>query len=371
MKSSILVFLAALTCTGCAHFRRSEKPSAVDAELAKHSVANPSLAHTTGPGGAAASAAGREARSYDANRSPEAAGKRGWLTSNRKAAQQRLARDLAQAESLAGTGKLTEAREIYQRLVVECPQEPQALHGLGLVADRQRKHHEAQALYVQALALKPREAAWLSDLGWSYYLDGQLDKAQSALAKAVALAPAEPRHHNNLGLVLGQQRKHPQALEEFRKAGSEADAQYNMAFVLTSQDDSAGAKRCFQLALAADPSYVRARDALRAFEQYEQDPKAAELAALDTGHWIPYVEDAGQGATLPAASPSTGPAYSGQNRATPVSYYAPAGPASNGSITTLDTGSGGAANFGTTSSVRSPIEGIQGAIGRALPNHGE
>lgn len=287
MKHLVASLAVVSALTGCAHLRR-DGSSAVDAALAKpNHDALP--AHTAGPGGAAASAAGRAARPYDAASSER--GKRRWFADRKATSEQQLAQDLAQAESLALSGKLSQARDIYQRLVVEFPQEPRSLHGLAMVADRQRKHHEAQALYVQALASRPREAAWLGDLGWSYYLDGQLEKAHSALAKAVSLAPSEPRHHNNLGLVLGQQRRQAEALEEFRKAGSEADAQYNLAFVLASQDDAAGAKRCFQLALAADPSYTRARDALKSFEQYDEDPKQAELALLDGGQWIPYVEE--------------------------------------------------------------------------------
>lgn len=371
MKPALAILCATIACVGCAHTRRGEKSSAVDAELAKHSMHDSTLAHTTGPGGATARAAGREARSYDATLEADGGkSKRGWFMSERKANELRLTHDLAQAESLAGAGKLGQARDIYQRLVVEFPKQPQALHGLALVADRQRKHREAQALYVQALALKPREAAWLSDLGWSYYLDGQMDKAESALAKAVLIAPAEPRYHNNLGLVLGQQRKYAPALDEFRKAGSEADAQYNLAFVLSSQDDVAGAKRCFQLALASDPSYGRARDALRAFEQYEQDPKAGELAALDRGNWVPFIEDpaaAGSVGGSPHLTGSTAAMASGAGGVAPVSYNANHQTSANLTAGWVDAGGTGPASFGTAASVRSPIEGIHGSIGRALP----
>lgn len=374
MSRASAIFVGLVLTTGCAHMRHQQTAGKVEEEFSQSALTDAQGAHTTGPRGAAASAAGREARPYatqHAGHDNAPSGKR-WYQSQRKADEQRLAHDLAQAESLAGAGKLDDARKIYQQLIVDFPQAPLPLHSLALVADRQRKHREAQTLYVQALQMRPREAEWLNDLGWSYYLDGQLEKAESALNKAVALAPSKPRYHNNLGLVLGHLRRYPQALEEFRRAGSEADAQYNLAFVLTSQDDVAGAKRCFQLALAADPSYSRARDALRAFDQYEQDPASAALASLDPKQWVPYVEDpAAASAVAPAGHIATQQVPSAVVQAgyqSPMQPAAVATPLGNGPA--VGTAHGSNIDGGTTSTIRSPVEGINGPGGRLLQASG-
>ena len=162
-----------------------------------------------------------------------------------------------------------------------------------MLADRQHRFAQAQPLYEQALRFAPDDAEILSDLGYSFYLSGQLDKAESALLKAVARAPAEPRHRNNLGLVYGHQRRLPEALECFRKAGSEADAQYNLAFVLASQGEAEKAEECFHLALAADSSYSPARRALANFSRYRRDPEGIyDQDEIVSGgvRYIPYVE---------------------------------------------------------------------------------
>src|SRR4029453_1209563 len=100
-------------------------------------------------------------------------------------------------------------------------------------------------------------------------LQGQLAKAESALGKAAKFEPGNNRYWNNLGLVLGHQGRYEQALDCFRKSGSEADAQYNLAFIYATQERVDEAKRSFQKALAIDPTHRRAREALTSFEEYE------------------------------------------------------------------------------------------------------
>ena len=110
-----------------------------------------------------------------------------------------------------------------------------------------------------------REPDLFNDLGYSFFLQGKLDKAEIAVGKAVALRPTEPKYHNNLALIYGHQRRFDEAWNEFRRAGGEAEAWYNMAFIKSSLNDFEGAKACFRRALAIDPSHDRARRALRAF----------------------------------------------------------------------------------------------------------
>ena len=150
----------------------------------------------------------------------------------------------------------------------------------GQVCDRQKRFAEAQENYQQAILLaENREPDLFNDLGYSFFLQGSLDKAESAIRKAVALRPTEPKYHNNLGLIYGHQRRFEDAWNEFRLAGGEADACYNLAFVKASLNDFEGAKACFRRALAIDPSHDRARRALRAFELAETDPDS--LAQLE------------------------------------------------------------------------------------------
>lgn len=204
-----------------------------------------------------------------------------------------FAQKMARARNMERSGKYEEARPIYERLIAEYPARYEPRHRLGVVADRQRRYREAQALYSEAIRLEPRDPDVFNDLGYCLFLQGKLEKAESALLKAVALSPANSRYRNNLGMVFGHQDRYEEALAEFRRAGSEADAYYNLAFVLATQEEVEDAKSCFRLALAADPTYSRARAALESFERYEEDPKglADSGPVIENGiPWVPYVE---------------------------------------------------------------------------------
>jgi tetratricopeptide (TPR) repeat protein len=231
---------------------------------------------------------------------------------------------LNQGRNQERSGQYDKARQVYEAALRRRPGDAMLLHRLGIVADLQKKHGEAETFFLQALEQEPRDAELLGDLGYCYYLQGKLDKAQAALAKAVALAPSVARHHNNLGLVLGHMKDYDGALEQFSATGSEADAYYNMAFVFAAQDLNDEAKGCFQEALAADPSHQRAKEALAAFEEYERAPadqrdSGTELARGNV-RYVPYIEgsESGHGdqAVQPASATSQLPASRDVGRTT-------------------------------------------------------
>jgi Tfp pilus assembly protein PilF len=192
------------------------------------------------------------------------------------------------------SGQFDKAREIYEKMLAEDPQSAEALHRLAVVADKQRRHPEAQALYTQVIQRQPKNAEVFNDLGYSFYLSGQLPKAESALAKAVQMEPDNARFRNNLGMVMGQQGRVQDAFDQFSRAGSEADAHYNVAFIYASQNKAEEAKACFLRALAVDPTHSKASKALEAFKRYEQNGGMAldEDSTADGRRLIPYVEDA-------------------------------------------------------------------------------
>jgi Flp pilus assembly protein TadD len=171
------------------------------------------------------------------------------------------------------SGEWDKARTVYEGIRQKQPENMEVVHRLGIVADSQRRHAEAQQLFLHVLEREPRNAALLADLGYCYFLQGQLVKAESALLKATTLEPSNQRYRNNLGLVVGHLGRHEEALDLFRKAGSEADAQYNLAFIYAAQERPMEAKICFQTALGTDPTHRRAREALSSFEEYDQMPQ--------------------------------------------------------------------------------------------------
>ncbi|MER2520494.1 MAG: tetratricopeptide repeat-containing glycosyltransferase family protein [Bdellovibrionales bacterium] len=68
---------------------------------------------------------------------------------------------LAEAMALHGAGKLTEATRLYQSMLKDAPQTPEAIHMLGVIAQQSGNPAHALKLMEAALALKPDLAqAW-------------------------------------------------------------------------------------------------------------------------------------------------------------------------------------------------------------------
>jgi tetratricopeptide (TPR) repeat protein len=202
--------------------------------------------------------------------------------------------EISRGKALEASGKLDKARKVYEAVLQQDPESPEAARALGILLDKQGHHADAEQCFLVALQKQPRNADLLSDLGYCYFLQGRLDSAESALIKATVLAPENPLYHNNLGRVLGFQRRYDDAYAQFVAAGSEADAYYNMANVFASQDLPDEAKGCFQQALDADPNYLPAREALAAFEEFDRLPpkeqKASTAVAKDGVRYVPYIE---------------------------------------------------------------------------------
>lgn len=204
--------------------------------------------------------------------------------------------EISRGKSLESAGKLDKARKVYEALLQQHPESPEAARALGILLDKQGHHADAEQCFLVALQKQPRNPELLSDLGFCYFLQGRLDSAESALVKATVLAPKNPLYHNNLGRVLGFQRRYDDAYAQFAAAGSEADAFYNMANVFASQELPDEAKGCFQQALDADPNYLPAREALAAFEEFDRLPpeeqKTSTALAKDGVRYVPYIEGA-------------------------------------------------------------------------------
>ena len=190
------------------------------------------------------------------------------------------------------TQKYDKAREIYQQLIRDFPNEAMPYHRMGIVADKQGRHREAEAMFSQAIRLSPMEAEYFNDIGFCFYLQGELEKAESSLQKAVALDPTKSRYSNNLAMVLGHLGRYPEALEVFAMGGSDADAYYNLAFIYTSQNKIDLAKDCFRQCLLLEPGYKKAKEALESFVDYERTPSNLRDIEYDNDgiQYVPYEE---------------------------------------------------------------------------------
>lgn len=109
-------------------------------------------------------------------------------------------------------------RELRQMLERD-PLDSTALNYLGyLLADRNERLDEAQALIERALAIEPNNPSFLDSLGWALYRQGKADAALEPLAKAAAALPANSVILDHYGDALASQGKWAEAVQAWERA---------------------------------------------------------------------------------------------------------------------------------------------------------
>jgi Flp pilus assembly protein TadD len=97
------------------------------------------------------------------------------------------------------------------------------------------------------------------------------------LKKAQTLNPEDPKTNHYLGLIYAAEKKYPEALEAFLKAGDEAQAYNNLGVQYYLERRYSEAAKCFQKALELRPTfYEEARRNLdRALQKMAEEGKTA------------------------------------------------------------------------------------------------
>jgi arylsulfatase A-like enzyme/Tfp pilus assembly protein PilF len=118
----------------------------------------------------------------------------------------------------------------------------------------------------KGLTLEPDSSYGHYTLGVVYARAGDWKNAAETFTRAVTLAPSEPRAHAGLAQAslrladLATAAKHFEAMIDLRY--QVPAAQFNLGIMAARRGDTAEAARRYRLALAADPSFTPARDAL-------------------------------------------------------------------------------------------------------------
>ena len=117
------------------------------------------------------------------------------------------------AVQLHKQGKIDQAELIYRQILDESPDNPDALHLLGVVAHQRGQFGRALTLIRKAVALAPDAGNFYCNLAEACRMSGDVEGAEDAARKAVALIPHSPDAHNHLGLAL-------QALGRFEESAA-------------------------------------------------------------------------------------------------------------------------------------------------------
>ena len=173
-----------------------------------------------------------------------------------------IARAMQNAIALHQGGRAGDAIAVYRQVLASQPENPDALHLLGLAMRQQGDADGAIDCLEKAIAIQGNVAAMHSNLGNAYRDARRDDQAFKEYHKAIEL---DPRHQDawyNLGIVCHSLGKPEQAIAAYDRALSinpgDAEALHNKAIVLHEQQNLVAAIAGFQAAIQTRPDYAAA-----------------------------------------------------------------------------------------------------------------
>jgi tetratricopeptide (TPR) repeat protein len=175
-------------------------------------------------------------------------------------------------------GRLPEAESIYQQILQAEPNQPAAMHLLGLIAHQVGKNDIAVELIGKALAIIPDYAEAHNNLGNALKEQGKIGEAICSYHKALAVKPDYAEAHYNLGWALQEQEEMDDAVTKYRKAldikPDFAEAHNNIGNIQKNLGMLDDAVTSYLRALAIMPDYAAVHNnlgnALLELNQYEE-----------------------------------------------------------------------------------------------------
>ncbi|HEX4056465.1 MAG TPA: tetratricopeptide repeat-containing glycosyltransferase family protein [Tepidisphaeraceae bacterium] len=163
-------------------------------------------------------------------------------------------------------GKFAEAEKIYRQVLDLQPDQPDALHLLGVLVHQAGRTDLAIELIQRAIAINPNIADYHNNLGRALWGKGRLDEAIASLRRAIQLKPDLLEAHANLGIVLRDRGLLDEALDTYRNLlrlkPDFAEAHNNLAVVLRQQGRLDEAIDSYRNALRFNPDYAEAHNNL-------------------------------------------------------------------------------------------------------------
>jgi predicted TPR repeat methyltransferase len=204
---------------------------------------------------------------------------------------------------------LDEAESIYRRILALMPENPDALHFLGLLQYQRGRSKEAIRLILRSIRVEPEYVGAHNNLGNIYREQDRLDESEACYRRVIELSSQNARAYNNLGTVLRAKGMLAEAGAAYQKAielepdfpnpyenmgnllsrqgrVSEAVAHYSQAIALNP--DHPGCKKMLGIALSRLGRVDEAANVFRQWSEKEPDnPVAHHLLAACSGESVP------------------------------------------------------------------------------------
>jgi predicted TPR repeat methyltransferase len=190
---------------------------------------------------------------------------------------------LAGAIGLLREDRLTEAEAAFEAVLRTWPQQPDALHYLGVLRHAQGRHDDAIVLVRESLALQPRNAGAWNNLGNILLLSGAPDAAADAWQRSIdAGGAASAQALSNLAVLYRKQGRPADAEQAARRAiavnAEDGDAWYRLSQALLDQGQVREGLLANSRAVSLWPRHQQARgDVLRALVMLGEKQRAQAL----------------------------------------------------------------------------------------------
>jgi protein O-GlcNAc transferase len=185
---------------------------------------------------------------------------------------------LAHAATLQASGRLSEAEQLYLRMLGSNPRRFDLLYGLGVLRLQQHNFKDAEQLFRQAIEVNKKSAEAYHYLGFALTGLKQPETAIRAFRKALAIKPAFPEVHNNMGHALQVLGRTTEAIVHYKKAlrlnRNYAEAHNNLGNARHLLGRSADSLEHYRSAIALRPDYAEAHwnlaNALKEIGRYDE-----------------------------------------------------------------------------------------------------
>ncbi len=169
---------------------------------------------------------------------------------------------LQEGVNLHRSGRLDAARSTYESVLRHEPNQPDALHLLGIIHHQQGGHEKAADLIRRAMSADRANAAYANSLGSVLLALGRTDQARAAFRQALDRQPGYAEAYTNLGNVDMREDRVDAAIAAYRRALQHRpdypEAHNNLGAALARAGDSATAEASYRAALALRPGYASA-----------------------------------------------------------------------------------------------------------------
>lgn len=178
-------------------------------------------------------------------------------------------------------GDLTDARMSYQSALRQNPKSLEAKLGLARLDQLSGRMGEAEQGFQNALNSRPGNPLALNALGQFYASQKKWQKALPLLEQAADAAPHQLRFRHHLALALASSGDIQAAFHQFREAVGEAEAHYNIAFLLYEKGHEKLARQRLEQAIALNPNLSPAQALLNEMDEESDSKQIAKAPESD------------------------------------------------------------------------------------------